>query len=93
MQDGSISAVLDFGDLYAGDPATDVAAGWLMFETEGREALLSAYRPSDPGLLRRAGGWAALFVLMLLELGLDGRKTYEVVGRAGLTRLLTSPGP
>ena len=93
LQDGSISAVLDFGDLCAGDPATDVAAGWLMFETEGREALLSAYRLSDPGLLRRAGGWAALFALMLLELGLDGRKTYEVVGRAGLTRLLTSPGP
>lgn len=85
-----ISAVVDFGDLCAGDPATDLAGAWLMFEAPGRKALLSAYPTPDPGMLRRAAGWATLFALMLLDLGLEGRASYEAVGRAGLDRLTTS---
>ena len=84
---GRISAVLDFGDLCAGDPATDLAGAWLMFEAPGRKALLSAYGTPDLGVLMRAAGWAALFGLMLLELGLERRPSYEAVGRAGLHRL------
>ena len=87
LADDRISAVLDFGDLCAGDPATDLAGAWLMFEAPARRALLSAYGTPDPGIVMRAAGWAALFGLMLLELGLEGRPSYEAVGRAALHRL------
>ena len=29
---GTLAAVIDFGDLTAGDPATDLAAAWLVFD-------------------------------------------------------------
>ena len=30
--DGSLAGVIDFGDVGAGDPAVDLAVGWLMFD-------------------------------------------------------------
>lgn len=39
------------------------------------------YRSDDPGLVARSAGWAVFFALMLLEIGLGGRPTYERVGR------------
>jgi aminoglycoside phosphotransferase (APT) family kinase protein len=34
--DGSLAEVIDFGDVGAGDPAVDLAAGWLMFDAGAR---------------------------------------------------------
>lgn len=63
-------AVLDFGDLTAGDPATDLAAAWLVFDAEGRrayrEALGDVHRADDPVWLR-ARGWALSMAAALLE--------------------------
>jgi aminoglycoside phosphotransferase (APT) family kinase protein len=58
---GRLSAVIDFGDLTSGDPATDLAVGWLAFDHEGRETLfagLGAQHRADPHLLARAEAWA-----------------------------------
>ena len=49
--------VLDFGDLNAGDPASDLAAGWLVFDAEGRETFRRAVKP-DEHTWARARGWA-----------------------------------
>jgi aminoglycoside phosphotransferase (APT) family kinase protein len=49
--------VLDFGDLSAGDPATDLAAGWLVFDADGRELFRQAVNP-DEHTWARALGWA-----------------------------------
>ncbi|KQM81993.1 hypothetical protein ASE68_00600 [Agromyces sp. Leaf222] len=35
---GGLAAVVDFGDLTSGDPATDLATAWLTFGPSGREA-------------------------------------------------------
>ena len=35
--DGRLSAVIDFGDLTAGDPATDMAVAWMLFDAPHRE--------------------------------------------------------
>jgi aminoglycoside phosphotransferase (APT) family kinase protein len=54
--DGSL-VVLDFGDLSAGDPATDLAAGWLVFGAEDREIFRRAVG-ADEHTWARAHGWA-----------------------------------
>ncbi|OUM44277.1 aminoglycoside phosphotransferase family protein [Arthrobacter sedimenti] len=59
--DGTLAGVVDFGDLCSGDPATDLAAAWLVFDAAGREAFrseLDALRPADAATWERARGWA-----------------------------------
>jgi len=55
--DGTLAAVLDFGDLTAGDPATDLAAGWLVFDAAGR-ARFRAALDVDEDTWQRGRGWA-----------------------------------
>ena len=52
-----LAAVLDFGDLTSGDPATDLAAAWLVFEEEARE-VFRAQMEADEATWGRARGWA-----------------------------------
>ena len=37
VKDGRLSAVIDFGQLVAGDPACDVTIAWTFFSGESRE--------------------------------------------------------
>lgn len=57
--DGGLAAVLDFGDVTSGDPATDLATAWLTFDGDARDAFRAALpqRP-DAATWRRARGWA-----------------------------------
>ncbi|WP_026532127.1 aminoglycoside phosphotransferase family protein [Arthrobacter sp. H41] len=59
--DGALAGVVDFGDLCSGDPATDLAAAWLVFGADGRRVFqdtLGAARPIDGATWQRARGWA-----------------------------------
>jgi aminoglycoside phosphotransferase (APT) family kinase protein len=87
VADGTLAAVIDFGDLSAGDPANDLAAAWLLLPDGARDEFWRAYPRLDAALVARSAGWALLLGLMLLEIGLGGRPTYERVARATLTRL------
>jgi aminoglycoside phosphotransferase (APT) family kinase protein len=61
---GRLRAVLDFGDVTAGDPATDLAVAWLAFEPEARAAFrerVTAAKGTDADTWRRARGWALNF--------------------------------
>jgi aminoglycoside phosphotransferase (APT) family kinase protein len=54
-------AIIDFGDLTSGDPATDLAAAWMVFDTEARAVFRSRVdRLSgvDAATWARARGWA-----------------------------------
>jgi aminoglycoside phosphotransferase (APT) family kinase protein len=54
-------AVVDFGDLTAGDPATDLAVAWLAFDAAGRAAFRERYDAltgMDRDTWVRARGWA-----------------------------------
>jgi aminoglycoside phosphotransferase (APT) family kinase protein len=90
FRNGMLEAVIDFGDLCAGDPATDLAATWMLFPTGSVAEVFDAYggRPIAEDLYRRSIGWAALFALMLLEIGLDDKPTYGAIARATLGRLV-----
>ena len=49
VRDGRLSGVLDFGDVAAGDPATDLSVGWMLLRGSARQT----FRDLTCG----AGGW------------------------------------
>ncbi|GGM28653.1 aminoglycoside phosphotransferase family protein [Dactylosporangium sucinum] len=56
-EDGRLSGIVDFGDLTAGDPATDLAAAWLAFDAPARSVFRAALDVDD-ATWERARGWA-----------------------------------
>lgn len=68
---GALTAVLDFGDLTAGDPATDLAVAWMVFDAEHRRRFAAGLRARghlDDATWRRARGWALHLGLILAAL-------------------------
>jgi aminoglycoside phosphotransferase (APT) family kinase protein len=59
IREGRLAAVLDFGDLCSGDPATDLATAWLSLDADGREQFRGALDYDDATWVR-ARGWALL---------------------------------
>lgn len=57
VENGNLSAVIDFGSLGIGDPACDLAIAWTLFRGESRDAFRKAL-PLDSGTWARAKGWA-----------------------------------
>lgn len=86
VRGGTLCAVIDWGDVTAGDPATDLAAAWLLFDVPAHGVLREAYGDDDPALWRRAAGWAALFGAIFLEVGAEDERFLEV-GRRTTARL------
>jgi aminoglycoside phosphotransferase (APT) family kinase protein len=66
VDQGRISAVIDFGDITSGDPATDLSVAWMLFTAEQRAALRQAYGRADDGTWQRARGWALALSLVFL---------------------------
>jgi aminoglycoside phosphotransferase (APT) family kinase protein len=93
VRDGVVVAVIDFGDLCAGDPAVDLGAACMSVTGASHERLWASYGDGDPDLVARGRGWAVFFSVLLLDIGLQGRPSYAEVGRSKLECLLGSPGP
>jgi aminoglycoside phosphotransferase (APT) family kinase protein len=55
---GRLSAVIDFGDLTSGDPATDLAVAWMLFPADLRTTFRRASGDVDDDTWARARGWA-----------------------------------
>ncbi|MEU8308058.1 phosphotransferase [Actinomadura sp. NPDC048955] len=97
--DGTVSGVVDFGDLFAGDPAFDLASAWILLPDGAVDRFHAAYRPApDAATLRRARGWAvgrALACILIGDAGVRGRPggkpTWGPPGHAALRRLLATP--
>jgi aminoglycoside phosphotransferase (APT) family kinase protein len=83
---GTLAAVIDFGDICAGDPATDLAAFWMLLPESVMAIFADEYGSIDRDLEARGLGWATFFGLMLLSIGLVDKPTYANVGRATLAR-------
>jgi aminoglycoside phosphotransferase (APT) family kinase protein len=96
VSDGMLSGVIDFGDMFAGDPAWDLAAAWLLLPAGTASRFFDAYAHADGATIRRARGLAALKSLFLVLMGQNGERglpggkpTWGPAGRAALDRVLT----
>lgn len=73
---GSISAVIDFGDITSGDPAGDLSVAWMLLPAGCHGAFRDAYRaagqhPASAETWARARGWALALSLAFLANSAD----------------------
>jgi aminoglycoside 2''-phosphotransferase len=87
-----ISGVIDWGDVWIGDPALDFAGFAAACDAATLDALLTAYGPVDDGFRRRAVWYARLSPFHLLYFGLHIRDAgriaegYEAIRKAAEER-------
>ena len=87
VKDGVLSGIIDWGDMTAGDIATDLAAVWMLFpKADVRRAALSCYGASDSEI-QRAKGWAITFATFLLHTGLVDNPRNAAIGAKILKHL------
>ncbi|MFE9243720.1 phosphotransferase [Nocardiopsis sp. NPDC006938] len=98
VADGTMAGVIDFGDLFAGDPAVDLAAAWVLLPQGAAARFFRAYARADRATVRRARGLAALKSLFLMLMGQNGdrglpggKPAWGPAGRAALDRVLNDP--
>lgn len=88
VDNGKLSAFIDWGDMCAGDRATDLASIWALFEdADARRTAINAYGMSE-ATLARAKGWAVFFGVILLDTGLKDTPRHAAMGEKTLRRLV-----
>ena len=88
VEHGTITGIIDGGDITVGDPATDLAAIWMLFaDHQARQAAFTAYGGLSGATLLRARGWALLFGVMLLDSGLVDNSRNVAIGARTLQRV------
>jgi aminoglycoside phosphotransferase (APT) family kinase protein len=91
VNDGQVSGVIDFGDITAGDPASDLSVAWMLLPADGHPIFWSAYRAAggrtDDALRARARGWALNLAVVFLAHSEDN-PVLRQVGRRTLSSVL-----
>ena len=75
VQEGKLSAVIDFGQLSVGDPACDLAVAWTFFTGESR-AVFRTRLPLDTGTWARGRVWA-LWKALIVAAGFTNPNNIE----------------
>lgn len=95
VSDGTLAGVVDFGDMFAGDPAWDLAAAWVLLPAGTAARFFDTYAQADQEAIRRARGLAAMKSLFLMLMGHNGdrgipggKPHWGPAGRAALERVL-----
>ena len=87
---GALATVVDFGDVTAGDPATDLAAAWLHFTATGRAEFrgrYSALHETDAATWQRARAWAVSIGTSAFAAS-DGSGLMARMGRDAIAQVL-----
>ncbi len=87
VDEGIIVMVIDWGDICVGDPATDLAAAWMLFDALAVEEFRQSYGNISEATWLRAQGWAIYFGAVLLLNGLADDQAFAAVGRRTLNRV------
>ncbi len=88
VADGRIAAVIDFGDITSGDPAVDLAVGWMLFGDADRAVFrgaAGAVYEIDDATWQRGQLWALHFAVLYLLHSADSAQ-FQRMG----TRLLAT---
>ncbi|GIH20816.1 aminoglycoside phosphotransferase [Rugosimonospora africana] len=95
IADGTLAGIVDFGAVFAGDPAWDLAAAWLLLPEGGASRFFDSYGQADEATVRRARGLAAMKSLFLMLMGQNGdrglpggKPNWGPAGRSALDRVL-----
>ncbi|MFB7715723.1 aminoglycoside phosphotransferase family protein [Streptomyces sp. NPDC056105] len=95
VADGTLAGVVDFEDVFAGDPAWDLAAGWVLLPEGGASRFFDVYAQADQATVRRARGLAAMKSLFLMLMGQNGdrglpggKPQWGPAGRSALDRVV-----
>jgi len=92
VEGGAISGIIDWGDVAAGDRATDLASIWMLFDDPtDRLAAMRAFRAVSDATWARARGWAVLFGVLLLATGLVDHPRHAAIGANTLRRVASGP--
>ena len=84
---GTISGIIDWGDITYGDVATDLSAIWMLFsDTDEQKAALTVYGASADEILR-ARAWAVSFASFLIETGRKDNARNAAIGERILRNL------
>ena len=86
-QNGKLAAILDWGDLCSGDPATDLASFYMLFP----DPTAISHYTQDPNLIARAQGWAIHIGTILYQNGLVDDPRHAAVGLQTLKNLELAP--
>ena len=87
VHEGRISAVIDFGDITSGDPATDLSVAWMMFDHGPRVTLRDAAGEVDDDTWARARGWALALAVAILAGSADNQVMQGIARRTLATAL------
>ena len=83
-----ISGVIDFGDITAGDPATDLSVAWMLFDGPDRAAFRAAAGDPDDDTWARARGWAITLAVAYIANSADN-PLIAGIGARTLERLVS----
>lgn len=88
VEKGVITGIIDWGDITAGDCATDLAAIWMLFSnSQVRQQVVATYANASEATLQRARGWAVFFGVVLLDTGLVDNPRLAAIGEKILRRI------
>jgi len=90
--DGRVSGVIDFGDITAGDPASDLSLAWMLLPVSCHDAFRAAYALAGHGPVAdttwaRGRGWALNLAIVFLAWSADNPRLHAV-GRRTLAAVL-----
>jgi len=78
VRDGTICAVIDLGDITSGDPAVDLAIGWMLFDDAALDVFRASAGAVDDATWSRAQAWALHFALLYLLHSADSPRFWRM---------------
>jgi len=88
VQQGRISAVIDFGVLGVGDPACDLIVAWSLLSAQARPVFRAAL-PLDDATWARGRGWALSIGLIALPYYQRTNPVFAATARQMIDEVLT----